>query len=401
MEGTSFEEDQAALFAVAPMLRRVLARLDQFGSDQLGPVFAELDAVKSLSGAGQVGMLDQALTRGDVRASDAASSTGWVRSWGPSYRAGGAAALVKVAEAVAKPCNAPLAEAVLSARVPVGNAAVALTEMDKLLPRLTPACAETVLAGFVAIAETDGPAQIRALRPRVIARYGRLGEFQRREDLLKHGRSLSQPYADDGMAEYRLRLDPEGQAVLEAILGPLAAPQPSTVTGSDLRTSDQRRADALVEVCRRAAAAGGAAPTTPKAAVVVTMDYQDLKGLTGAGTTLTGDLLAPETVRRMACDAAIIPAVLGTRSELLDLGRTVRLVTPKLFLALCLRDRGCTFPGCSRPPGWCDAHHGVHWCDGGPTDLSNMALLCPRHHTIVHQKGYTATITTTEVTWHL
>ena len=101
--------------------------------------------------------------------------------------------------------------------------------MDKLLPRLTPACAETVLAGFVAIAASDGPAQIRALRPQVIARYGRLGEFQRREDQLKSGRSLSQPYADDGMAEYRLRLDPEGQAVLEAILGPLAAPQPSTV----------------------------------------------------------------------------------------------------------------------------------------------------------------------------
>ena len=72
--------------------------------------------------------------------------------------------------------------------------------MGKLLPRLTPACAETVLAGFVAIAETDGPAQIRALRPRLIARFGRLGEFQRREDLLKHGRSLSQPYPDDGMA---------------------------------------------------------------------------------------------------------------------------------------------------------------------------------------------------------
>ena len=84
-----------------------------------------------------------------------------------------------------------------------------------------------------------------------------MGEFQRREDQLRSGRSLSQPYADDGMAEYRLRLDPEGQAVLEAILGPLAAPQPSTEHGSDLRTSDQRRADALVEVCRRAAAAGG------------------------------------------------------------------------------------------------------------------------------------------------
>ena len=228
-----------------------------------------------------------------------------------------------------------------------------------------------------------------------------MGEFQRREDLLKAGRSLSQPYADDGMSEYRLRLDPEGQAVLEAILGPLAAPQPSTEAGADIRTSDRRRADALIEVCRRAAAAGGSAPTTAKAAVVITMDWGDLADRTGAGATLTGELLAPETVRRMACDAAIIPAVLGSRSELLDLGRTVRLVTPKLFLALCLRDKGCTFPGCSRPPTWCDAHHCVHWCDGGPTDLSNMALLCARHHTIVHQRGYTATIDAFGTRWHL
>ena len=119
-------------------------------------------------------MLDQGLSRGDVRASDAASPAGWVREWGPSYRAGGAAALVKVAEAVAQPGNGLLAEAVLAARVPVRNAAVALGEMDKLLPRLTPACAETVLAGFVAIAAvrragadpgaaTAGHRQVRAV----------------------------------------------------------------------------------------------------------------------------------------------------------------------------------------------------------------------------------------------
>src|SRR3954469_1634289 len=401
MEGTSFAEDRAAVVAGAVTLRRLLGRLHQAGSGELGPLFAELDQLKTLAAAAQVGVLDQGLSRGDVKASDAASSAGWVRQWGLSYRAGGAAALVRVAEAVAKPCNGLLREAVLAGRGPVGNAAVALTEMAALLPRLTPACADTVLAGFVTLAESDGPREIRALRPRLIAKYGRLGEFQRREDLLKHGRSLSQPYADDGMAEYRLRLDPEGQAVLEAVLGPLAAPQPSTEAGSDLRSSDQRRADALLEVCWRATAAGGAAPATPKAAVVITMDLTDLAGRTGAGTTLTGDLLAPETVRRIACDAAIIPAVLGGKSELLDLGRTVRLVTPKLFLALCLRDKGCTFPGCTRPPTWCDAHHCIHWCDGGPTDLTNMALLCARHHTTLHQKGYTATIDAFGARWHL
>ena len=256
--------------------------------------------------------------------------------------------------------------------------------------------------GFVALAESQGPRQIRALRPALIARYGHLGEFQRREDRLKHGRSLSQPYADDGMPEYRLRLDPEGSAVLEAILGPLAAPQPSTEHGSDLRTSDQRRADALIEVCRRAAAAGGSAPATAKAALFVTMDYQDLKrphrrrdhadrGAPGARRRCVRSPATPRSSRPSS----------GPRSEVLDLGRTTRLVTPKLLQALWLRDRGCTFPGCSRPPSWCDAHHVRHWCDGGPTDLSNLALLCPRHHTIVHQKGHTATVTATEVTWHL
>ena len=82
MEGTSFEEDWAAVVAAAPALRRVLGRLHQVGSAELGPVFAELDELKMLAGAGQVGVLDQGLTRGDVRASDAASSTGWVRHGG-------------------------------------------------------------------------------------------------------------------------------------------------------------------------------------------------------------------------------------------------------------------------------------------------------------------------------
>src|SRR3954466_8765919 len=107
------------------------------------------------------------------------------------------------------------------------------------------------------------------------------------------------------MAEYRLRLDPEGQAVLEAILGPLAAPPPSSEAGSDLRRRDQRRAEALLEVCRRATPARGAAPSTPKAAVVVTMDWADLVGRTAARTTLTGELLAPETVRRVGGGRAI------------------------------------------------------------------------------------------------
>jgi hypothetical protein len=136
--------------------------------------------------------------------------------------------------------------------------------------------------------------------------------------------------------------------------------------------------------------------------VFVTINFQDLKNRCGAGTVLlTGQLLAPETIRRIACDASIIPVVLGTDSEVLDIGRARRLFPPGMLHAMWLRDKGCTIPGCGTPPMWADAHHIVHWAHGGPTALTNAALLCGRHHTIAHQRGWTATATTSEVTWHL
>ena len=75
--------------------------------------------------------------------------------------------------------------------------------------------------------------------------------------------------------------------------------------------------------------------------------------------------LPPDVIRRLACDAEVIPAVYGTRSEVLDVGRTHRLVTPALWTALVIRDRHCTFPTCTRPPVMCHAHHLTHWTDGG------------------------------------
>jgi HNH endonuclease len=98
--------------------------------------------------------------------------------------------------------------------------------------------------------------------------------------------------------------------------------------------------------------------------------------------------LSPAAARRIACDAGIIPAVLGTASQTLDVGRQSRLATGPLRRALVLRDRGCAFPGCDRPPRWTDAHHIQHWSDGGPTDLSNLLLLCGHHHRLVHHSEW-------------
>ena len=89
--------------------------------------------------------------------------------------------------------------------------------------------------------------------------------------------------------------------------------------------------------------------------------------------------------------------MLGSRSQVLDVGRTHRLVTPGLWHALVARDHHCAFPGCSRLPHACDAHHLQHWADGGPTALHNLVLLCRHHHTTLHTTPWrvTSTLTTT------
>ncbi len=101
--------------------------------------------------------------------------------------------------------------------------------------------------------------------------------------------------------------------------------------------------------------------------------------------------MAAATLRKIACDADIIPAVLGTQGEILDLGRKTRLFTPAQRLALIARDQGCTFPNCTIPAPWCEAHHITYWSNGGPTTASNGALLCSAHHHLVHKEQWTIT----------
>ncbi|MFD0821761.1 HNH endonuclease signature motif containing protein [Micromonospora zhanjiangensis] len=176
-------------------------------------------------------------------------------------------------------------------------------------------------------------------------------------------------------------LDAETAAVLHAALDPLTTP-----TGpGDSRSPGQRRADALGDICRLALHTG----TLPdnggdRPQVVVTTSFDTLAGQLGTGTLDTGLRLTPEAVRRLACDATILPAVLGGTSQVLDVGRQRRLFTGPLRRALVLRDGGCAFPGCDRPPRWCDGHHIRHWADGGTTDLANAVLLCDHHHRLIH-----------------
>jgi hypothetical protein len=130
--------------------------------------------------------------------------------------------------------------------------------------------------------------------------------------------------------------------------------------------------------------------------VAVTVPLAMLRDQIGAATLDDGTLVSPASARRLACDAAIIPAVLGTASQPLDVGRQRRLVTGPLRRAVLLRDRGCSFPGCDRPPSWVSIHHLVHWVDGGPTSLANSAALCGHHHRTVHHGQWRVTMNATD-----
>lgn len=152
-------------------------------------------------------------------------------------------------------------------------------------------------------------------------------------------------------------------------------------------TADQRRADALLAIARDFGAREGARhgpPIGPRPRVVVVMNEQALHDraeqaglLAGGETTTAGEL------RRLCCDADLVPVVLGGDSEPLDVGTTHRLVTPPIRQALVVRDGGCAFPGCGMPAHRCEAHHVTPWWAGGATTVSNLVLLCPHHHGVV------------------
>lgn len=188
----------------------------------------------------------------------------------------------------------------------------------------------------------------------------------------------------DGMWRLDGYSDPEGGSVVTTAFH--AAMEPWALDPNDLRTTPQRRHDALVEICRfyldhaEVPLQGGERPH-----VTVLVDLAGLEGRAGTTCELEeGGVISAEAARRLACDAGISRVITRGASEPLDVGRRTRTIPAAIRRALVVRDGGCAAPGCDRPPRWTDAHHRVHWADGGPTSLDNLVLLCRRHHRMAH-----------------
>ncbi len=178
----------------------------------------------------------------------------------------------------------------------------------------------------------------------------------------------------------------------------------------DLRTRPQRLLDGLIGACKAALATGGLPATGGlRPQVMVTIDYRDLLtrlttadgrgpqdetasgtlGLAGTGTLAFTGPVSAATIRKIACDADIIPVLLGSEGRILDIGRTSRIFPPHIRKAITARDKGCTFPGCTIPAPWCEAHHIDYWSRGGLTSTDNGVLLCSHHHHLIHKEQWT------------
>jgi len=328
--------------------------------------------------------------------------------------------LVLLARRVATGCAATGA-ALAAGGLTVGHAKVIVETCDALREPLTAGELEAVEAYLIGLAAVLDPRQLAKAAAALRLRCDPDGD----DDLAgrearaheQRGAWLAENYGTPG-GRLTADLDAEAFEAARMAIESLAAPRPAEDGTPDPRSAKQRRADALGELFRRRLtedwlpSTGG---TRPQVVVTIPLDTlrravevavgaareictgtclgRDWLGrcpghLTDPASYASGTHLSVETARRIACDAEILPAVLGGPSLPLDLGRGPRLATVAQRIALGLAYGGCAFPGCTRPPSWCSAHHIVHWADGGKTDLGNLVLLCDAHHRVIHHDGW-------------
>jgi hypothetical protein len=206
---------------------------------------------------------------------------------------------------------------------------------------------------------------------------------------------------NDGPAATARGIHEQDVAVELSANGPGSTPMASAVAASGAAASftsdasgETRRcqipaADALVNIAESYLARGNTSRTGGDRAQIVLHLEQDLLAPDGTlcGCLDDGRRVSAETLRRIACDSALVPMLHGTTGEILNLGRRTRSISAALLRALKTRDGACRFPGCDRRL-FVEAHHIRHWVHGGETTLENLALLCSTHHRLIHEGGF-------------
>jgi len=286
--------------------------------------------------------------------------------------------------------------------VPVCRSQIAVASALEAMPETKKAFA----AGEVSESKVKVLAQAQALCPEQFARDEAslvarvaaacsqqvpkvLGEWKKNTDpkaaeaeaeRLHEQRALHLSEDWSGMLRLHGLLDPESGLIVRHALEALT--DPANLDPADTRSPAQARADALAEICQRFLQGDGKGRKRPTG-VLVTIPWDTLQAGKGIVDTPAGPI-SGNTARRLACDATISRVLLDPESVPVEMGRATRVIPPALRQALELRDPHCTHPGCDMPARYCDAHHIIHWADGGKTEISNLRLLCRAHHRDAH-----------------
>src|SRR5205823_4267862 len=282
-------------------------------------------------------------------------------------------------------------------RVRVAHALGTLPLLARALARGELSYAKVRALTRVATPETEGRllavgrAGTAAHVERIVRGWRRVDrKAEARETARRHATRALHVYQDEnGMVVLRGRLAPEVGAVLVQALAAAREALHQGDVSAEPPTMAQQQADALALVAETAFH-HGIDPGAPgeRYQVVVHVDAPVLADPDQPGQSVLADgtHVSAETSRRLACDASRVVMRHGRDGRVVEVAARTRTIPPALRRALHHRDHGCRFPGCGRRFG--QGHHLRHWAQGGPTTLSNLALLCPRHHRAVHEEGY-------------
>lgn len=315
-------------------------------------------------------LLAEAERRGVARREGYVSTTAW---------------LMALSGDPAAVCRSRVAVAQALQRMPETRHAFASGEVSESRVKLL-AGAQALAPERFAEDETALVAQVAAVpsgrAPEVLAEWKRHADPAGAEaevERLHALRALHLSPGWSGMVHLSGDLDPEAGGVVLAAIRSLA--EAAGLDPAATRSPAQCRADALAEICRRHL--DGEPGTSRRPQLTITVPWEALSQGQGVVDTEAGPITA-QTARRLACDATISHLSLRHHDTPTAAGEARRVIHPVLRRALEARDQHCTHPGCDVPARWCHTHHTQDWVDGGQTRLSNLRLLCRRHHREAH-----------------